>query len=416
MKYKNLVRNFSTTTSGVKKNQLYMWLSNVNPGRRKDDYKNFLILSNLPRKMDFFDDKNPKDLYMGPRHSGVVTESGDLYTFGTGNWGVLGHGNENNVPHTQPRLVEYFYKNNIKVKKVCMGDFHTMALAEDGSVYTWGFGGKKGYLNTFFAEAGALGHGDKMDTFIPKKVRFFEKNNIVVKDIGCGIRHSVALSGIYSLFIHFLDSGEVYTWGRGEYGLLGNGTNKDCLIPTKNEYLEMYLQENPENKVVKVDCADEYSGALTQAGNLYVWGKNNQGQLGIGAGIGIDYTESEKFPTPVVKPKEIKYVDFSCGENCMMMRDDQNLLHKTGWRIDYLPSVFQISKTVNAKLFFCGNSYYCMVDENGKIYQWGNLFKQSKTEKTDSDMSALKDDPFEGKQIVNISGRFKICGAIVQDK
>ena len=98
------------------------------------------------------------------------------------------------------------------------------------------------------------------------------------------------------------------------------------------------------------------------------------------------------------------------------MRDDQNLLHKTGWRIDYLPSVFQISKTVQAKLFFCGNSYYCMVDENGKIYQWGNLFKQSKTEKTDSDMSALKDDPFEGKEIVNISGKFKICGAIVQDK
>ena len=138
---------FSTLT---KNNQLYIWLSNVSPGRRTDDYKNKLILSNYPKKLDFFDDKNPKHIYMGPRHSGVVTENGELYTFGTGNWGVLGHGNEDNVNFNQPKLVEYFTKNNIKIKQVCMGDFHTMALSEDGSVYTWGYGGKKGFLNLFF--------------------------------------------------------------------------------------------------------------------------------------------------------------------------------------------------------------------------------------------------------------------------
>lgn len=177
----------------------------------------------------------------------------------------------------------------------------------------------------------------------------------------------------------------------------------------------MYQQENKENAIVKIDCADEYTGALTQGGNLYVWGKNNQGQLGIGAGIGIDYTESEKFPTLVLKPKEIQYKDFSCGENCMMMLDNNHLLHKTGWRIDYVPSIFQISKNVKAKLFFCGNSYYCMIDENNKIYQWGNLFKQSKTEKSDNDMSQLKEDPFGGNEVVQFSGKFKLAGAIVRE-
>lgn len=207
MKIKYFVKCFTTTTSAIsgKKNQLYMWLSNVSPGRRKDDYTNFLVLSNYPKKIDFFDDKNPKELYMGPRHSAVVTENGDMYTFGTGNWGVLGHGNENSVPHTQPKLVEYFSKNNIKIKKVCMGDFHTIALAEDGSVYTWGFGGKKGLLNMFFSEAGALGHGDKQDTFFPRKIKFFESHGIKVKDITSGIRHCVALSGIHrKLYIIFL--------------------------------------------------------------------------------------------------------------------------------------------------------------------------------------------------------------------
>jgi hypothetical protein len=56
MKIKYFVKCFTTTTSAIsgKKNQLYMWLSNVSPGRRKDDYKNFLVLSNYPKKIDFF--------------------------------------------------------------------------------------------------------------------------------------------------------------------------------------------------------------------------------------------------------------------------------------------------------------------------------------------------------------------------
>jgi alpha-tubulin suppressor-like RCC1 family protein len=127
-----------------------MWLSNVNPGRRADDYKNRLKVGTHPKKNEFFDDKNPKYVYMGPRHSGVVTEKGELYTFGNGNWGVLGNGSETSVSHNEPHLVDYFVKNNIKVKKVCMGDFHTLVLTEDGDVYTWGYGGKPGFLGLLF--------------------------------------------------------------------------------------------------------------------------------------------------------------------------------------------------------------------------------------------------------------------------
>jgi len=138
----NLLKNFSTS--------IYVWLSNVSPGRRTDDYKNKLIVSNHPKKLKFFDGKNPKSVYMGPRHSGVITENGELYTFGTGNWGVLGHGDETSVKIQEPKLVEYFKNKNIKIKKVCMGDFHTLALTEQGDVYTWGFGGKPGFLNLLF--------------------------------------------------------------------------------------------------------------------------------------------------------------------------------------------------------------------------------------------------------------------------
>jgi alpha-tubulin suppressor-like RCC1 family protein len=185
----------------------------------------------------------------------------------------------------------------------------------------------------------------------------------------------------------------------------------------------MFMKENPENEIIRIDCADEYTGALTKSGDLYVWGKNNQGQLGIGTGIGIDATESEKTPTLVIKPEQdFKVVDFSCGENGMILETDKGLLYKTGWRIDYIPTLFEITKTVKPKTFFCGNSYYCMIGgkilyylENNKIYQWGNLFPSNMTIKTDADMQEVKSEGlFNNREIIAISAKFKLAGAIVK--
>lgn len=58
--------------------------------------------------------------------------------------------------------------------------------------------------------------------------------------------------------------------------------------------------EDPEGKqIVKIDSADEYTGALMKDGSLFMWGKNDRGQMGVGTGIGIDMVESENVPTIV---------------------------------------------------------------------------------------------------------------------
>ncbi len=115
--------------------------------------------------------------------------------FGSGNWGVLGQGNENDVKFDSPRLVEYFVKKNLKVVDIAVGEYHSVALTDDGSVYTWGYAGKVGLFNWMYSqEVGALGHGDKKPHFMSKRLEYFQKNNIAIKKVHAGMYHTIAIS------------------------------------------------------------------------------------------------------------------------------------------------------------------------------------------------------------------------------
>lgn len=182
-------------------------------------------------------------------------------------------------------------------------------------------------------EVGALGHGDKKHHFTPKKVEFFEKNNIKIKWVSAGLYHTCALA----------TTGELYTWGRGLYGVLGNASNQYSLEPELNDELNILKQEDPIGKeIIKLDSADEYTAVLMRDGSLYVWGKNDRGQMGTGSGIGIDMVESENQPTliPVIdkdnKPQLVK--DVHTGQNTMMIMDEHNNVYKTGLKLDYSPN------------------------------------------------------------------------------
>ena len=61
---------------------------------------------------------------------------GKLYTWGSGDYGRLGHGD--NHSQKQPKLVEILREKD--VRKFACGSRHVLALGSDGAVYGWGCG------------------------------------------------------------------------------------------------------------------------------------------------------------------------------------------------------------------------------------------------------------------------------------
>jgi len=68
---------------------------------------------------------------------------------------------------------------------------------------------------------------------------------------------------------------ELYAWGSNQYGQLGDGTNTSSSTPIKIP--------NPAGAYWKsIACGSDHSMALDNNGRLYIWGRNNHGQLGDG--------------------------------------------------------------------------------------------------------------------------------------
>ena len=112
-------------------------------------------------------------------HTCVLSARGELFTFGNGKHGQLGHGEGWVRADATPRRVGGALLHQ-RVLGLACGDFHTLALAEDGGVYTWGAGGH-----------GELGHGDASACYEPRRVESLHRRALVYA--ACGASHNIVL-------------------------------------------------------------------------------------------------------------------------------------------------------------------------------------------------------------------------------
>lgn len=87
---------------------------------------------------------------------------------------------------------------------------------------------------------------------------------------------------IWSYFSCLLFTGQVWSWGDGDYGKLGRGGSDGCKTPKLVEKLQ-------DLDIVKVCCGSQFSVALTKDGQVYTWGKGDNQRLGHGTDEHVRY-------------------------------------------------------------------------------------------------------------------------------
>ncbi|CAN8238297.1 unnamed protein product [Cochlearia groenlandica] len=196
----------------------------------------------------------------GAWHTAIVTSSGQLFTYGSGTFGVLGHGSLESV--TKPKEVESL--KQMKVTSVSCGPWHTAAIVETavvrkyynakscGKLFTWGDGDK-----------GRLGHTDSKTKLVPTCVSEVLDQEFI--KVSCGWTLTVALTL----------RGTVYTMGSSIHGQLGCPRAKDKSI-------NVVLGNLTRQFVKDIASGSHHVAVLTSFGNVYTWGKGANGQLGLG--------------------------------------------------------------------------------------------------------------------------------------
>lgn len=207
-------------------------------------------------------------------HTAFISDVGDLYTTGHSKNGRLGHDDQgcfmaisdgehsddtNAVVHIDtplpiPRKVQAL--QGMRIIQAALGSYHTAVLTSKGEVYTFGHG-----------HTGQLGHGNNKDLYTPTKVQglVFHKDPIV--QIAAGYEHTVALTM----------SGAVYTFGLGERGQLGHGSQHSQSTPKLVKEL-VRLQV----RAVQVSAGGHHTVVRLQDGRVATFGSNESGQLGHG--------------------------------------------------------------------------------------------------------------------------------------
>jgi alpha-tubulin suppressor-like RCC1 family protein len=239
--------------------------------------------------------KTVVDVQAGEQFSMALTDLGDVFTWGRGKEGQLGHNSKENAD--TPRKVDALAHD--VVVQIAAGWQHCIVRTASQRVYTWGslhtlheqrdsvptFGvavNLPGLATRRILEQSSLayfsGGDDEAEAavrelnfgafrpkleLLPVLVDFF--NDKVVTCVAAGYAFSVAVT----------DDGACYTWGFNEVGQLGHGHRFNSHHPVRVAGLA-------DEHVIAVACGQQHALALTANHTVYSWGLGVFGQLGHG--------------------------------------------------------------------------------------------------------------------------------------
>jgi alpha-tubulin suppressor-like RCC1 family protein len=179
--------------------------------------------------------------------SSATATAGQVYAWGYGIFGQMGNGTGPIQQYT-PTLIN----NLTNVAAVAAGQYHSVALKADGTVWAWGY-------NT----AGQIGNTTATDKKVPNQVGLPGTALTTVAGIASGLNHNLAVKS----------GGTIAAWGENASGQLGDNTTTNRTLPITVPNI---------GGVIAVAAGYGHSLALKSDGTVWAWGRNTEGQLGHG--------------------------------------------------------------------------------------------------------------------------------------
>lgn len=305
------------------------------------------------------------DIAAGYGHTLAIDENGDLWSWGYGYNGQLGITNRDSYI-TEPKCITQLNINGNKlygktIKKIDTTYEASAIIDSEGNLYTCGY-------NSY----GLLGNGTTNDGVYC--VNDGMPNDVKFVDAKVGYMTILALDS----------EGRIWTAGSNEYGNLGRSENFG-LYGSSNNYVKTFkcitTEENNRlynKKIKKIASGHYHSLVIDENNNVWTWGNGSYNLL-------LNSTNSNSYNATNITDKlakqGIKAVDIYAGGYVSMIIDEDNKIWTWGDNSSYLTGHMSYeegkikcineSTNLNIKDLSVGRDHALAIDNNNDIWTWG---------------------------------------------
>jgi alpha-tubulin suppressor-like RCC1 family protein len=191
-----------------------------------------------------------------------ITNDHQIHCWGTNNAGQLGHPDSGQVGPAPPRRVSL--GTGQSARALAVGYYHACAILAGDAVKCWGTNGH-----------GQLGLGDTINRGgQPDQMG----DNLPALDFGPGLAARSIAAGEYHTCA-ILSDDSLRCWGGASAGELGTGERTNDPVLRASQARSVFP---PGIVPTQVSCGSQHTCAIDRIGNLYCWGMNSDGELGLG--------------------------------------------------------------------------------------------------------------------------------------